>query len=88
MKQVHPEKMQNALTMDILATDLADYLVRKGVRRPMSYIVKYPSWTLLDPIPRNAPHIWQSCRSSGVEEVSTQRIDLRGFQELERKIFG
>ena len=29
--QVHAEKMQAALTMDVLATDLADYLVRKGV---------------------------------------------------------
>jgi len=29
--QVHPEKMLQALTMDVLATDLADYLVRKGV---------------------------------------------------------
>ncbi|KAI0306536.1 argininosuccinate lyase [Multifurca ochricompacta] len=28
---VHPEKMRQALTMDVLATDLADYLVRKGV---------------------------------------------------------
>ncbi|KZT60470.1 argininosuccinate lyase [Calocera cornea HHB12733] len=27
---IHPEKMQAALTMDMLATDLADYLVRKG----------------------------------------------------------
>ncbi|KAG8861186.1 argininosuccinate lyase [Tulasnella sp. 330] len=27
---VHPEKMRAALTMDMLATDLADYLVRKG----------------------------------------------------------
>ncbi|KAG8996897.1 argininosuccinate lyase [Tulasnella sp. JGI-2019a] len=27
---VHPEKMRDALTMDMLATDLADYLVRKG----------------------------------------------------------
>ncbi|KAF8488778.1 argininosuccinate lyase [Gautieria morchelliformis] len=27
---VHPEKMRQALTMDMLATDLADYLVRKG----------------------------------------------------------
>jgi len=33
--QVHPEKMRHALTMDVLATDLADYLVRKGVRRPV-----------------------------------------------------
>jgi len=29
--QVHGEKMRQALTMDVLATDLADYLVRKGV---------------------------------------------------------
>jgi len=29
--QVHAEKMRDALTMDMLATDLADYLVRKGV---------------------------------------------------------
>jgi len=28
---VHPERMKQALTMDVLATDLADYLVRKGV---------------------------------------------------------
>jgi argininosuccinate lyase len=32
VKQVHGEQMQQALTMDVLATDLADYLVRKGVR--------------------------------------------------------
>ncbi|KZV71862.1 argininosuccinate lyase [Peniophora sp. CONT] len=29
--EVHPERMRKALTMDVLATDLADYLVRKGV---------------------------------------------------------
>ncbi|RPB19380.1 argininosuccinate lyase [Terfezia boudieri ATCC MYA-4762] len=29
--KVYPEKMRNALTADMLATDLADYLVRKGV---------------------------------------------------------
>ncbi|RVD88576.1 uncharacterized protein DFL_002756 [Arthrobotrys flagrans] len=28
---IYPEKMKAALTMDMLATDLADYLVRKGV---------------------------------------------------------
>ncbi|KAF8522212.1 argininosuccinate lyase [Hysterangium stoloniferum] len=28
---IHPEKMREALTMDMLATDLADYLVRKGM---------------------------------------------------------
>ena len=30
-RQVHADKMRQALTMDVLATDLADYLVRKGV---------------------------------------------------------
>ncbi len=29
--QIHPKKMRQSLTMDMLATDLADYLVRKGV---------------------------------------------------------
>ncbi|TCD60532.1 argininosuccinate lyase [Steccherinum ochraceum] len=29
--EVHAEKMRSALTMDVLATDLADYLVRKGI---------------------------------------------------------
>ncbi|CAL1704921.1 unnamed protein product [Somion occarium] len=29
--EVHAEKMREALTMDVLATDLADYLVRKGI---------------------------------------------------------
>jgi len=31
LAQVHADKMRKALTMDMLATDLADYLVRKGV---------------------------------------------------------
>jgi argininosuccinate lyase len=29
---INSSKMREALTMDMLATDLADYLVRKGVR--------------------------------------------------------
>ncbi|KAH7914979.1 putative argininosuccinate lyase [Hygrophoropsis aurantiaca] len=29
--EIHEDKMRQALTMDVLATDLADYLVRKGV---------------------------------------------------------
>ncbi|KAJ7063191.1 argininosuccinate lyase [Mycena amicta] len=29
--EVHADKMAQALTMDVLATDLADYLVRKGI---------------------------------------------------------
>ena len=31
LSQVDGDRMQKALTMDVLATDLADYLVRKGV---------------------------------------------------------
>jgi argininosuccinate lyase len=31
IRKVRAEKMRQALTMDMLATDLADYLVRKGV---------------------------------------------------------
>jgi argininosuccinate lyase len=31
VEQVHADKMRKALTMDMLATDLADYLVRKEV---------------------------------------------------------
>ncbi|KAG5457056.1 MAG: L-Aspartase-like protein [Olpidium bornovanus] len=30
--QIHPERMRDSLSCDMLATDLADYLVRKGVR--------------------------------------------------------
>jgi len=40
--QIKPEKMRAALTMDMLATDLADYLVRKGVsfgRTPLSRLL-------------------------------------------------
>jgi len=33
--EVHDAKMHAALTMDVLATDLADYLVRKGVCLPV-----------------------------------------------------
>ncbi|GBE82034.1 argininosuccinate lyase [Sparassis latifolia] len=29
--EIHADKMRQALTMDVLATDLADYLVRKGI---------------------------------------------------------
>lgn len=36
-EQVHGEKMTSALTMDVLATDLADYLVRKGVSAPFRH---------------------------------------------------
>jgi argininosuccinate lyase len=35
---VHAEKMLAALTMDVLATDLANYLVRKGVSISVSWL--------------------------------------------------
>lgn len=37
--QIFPDKMRAALTPDMLATDLADYLVRKGVS-----IGSMPAW--------------------------------------------
>lgn len=43
--QIFPEKMAKSLTPDMLATDLAEYLVRKGVR---------PSPRVLSPIPANS----------------------------------
>jgi hypothetical protein len=39
---INPSKMREALTMDMLATDLADYLVRKGVS-----VIPSPSYLLL-----------------------------------------
>lgn len=38
-KQVHPTKLRQALTMDVLATDLAEYLVRKGVSCEVALLV-------------------------------------------------
>jgi argininosuccinate lyase len=50
--QVHADKMRAALTMDMLATDLADYLVRKGVSPVIvSPWNVYPSPTSAGPFP-------------------------------------
>lgn len=55
--------MRQALTMDVLATDLADYLVRKGV----GHFTHLPLFKLktvkLDSVPRNPPHIRARGRS-------------------------
>lgn len=49
--------------MDVLATDLADYLVRKGVR-----VYEYHMWStwliaLADSFPGDASYIRASCRA-------------------------
>ena len=50
--QVNAEKMKAALTMDMLATDLADYLVRKGVGFHASYHLPLTLSAIhLDPLP-------------------------------------
>jgi argininosuccinate lyase len=43
--------MLQALTMDVLATDLADYLVRKGVSFMMYYSVANNPNACLDTVP-------------------------------------
>jgi len=63
--EVYPERMRAALTMDMLATDLADYLVRKGVSRfPLHHRLRHCAYhsILLDTIPRDSPYFWtRSC---------------------------
>jgi len=41
--QVHESKRRQALTMDVLATDLADYLVRKGVSASAFCTYSFPN---------------------------------------------
>lgn len=61
--------MRAALTMDMLATDLADYLVRKGVRS-IVYQIQYclpNEASLLDAFPRDPPYIWSGRCTCGEE---------------------
>jgi hypothetical protein len=86
--QVHGDKMRAALTMDMLATDLADYLVRKGVSSAghcwsLEYSNPHAS-TIVDPVPRNASYIREGDRTCGVEEVSVERFEPGGLQGVER----
>ncbi|KNZ74182.1 putative argininosuccinate lyase [Termitomyces sp. J132] len=53
--EVHAEKMRQALTMDVLATDLADYLVKKGVRDLVSFAIIFVIY-LFDQIPFRETH--------------------------------
>ena len=74
--------------MDVLATDLADYLVRKGVsgrclvpnsRRLLIMVCltrRHVGYTLaLDPIPRDASRLRTGGRARGGAAVPAQRTD-------------
>jgi argininosuccinate lyase len=84
--QIFPEKMAKSLTPDMLATDLAEYLVRKGVRPRTSRIPRYPSLTLilLAQIPfRETHHISGSCiRLSEDNKVPLSDLTLAQFQSV------
>ena len=75
--------MRAALTMDVLATDLADYLVRKGVRILSSDSPRPVTLTFythhVDPLPRDAPCLRaRSCAGRGAP-VPDQRAHVRGL---------
>ena len=85
--QVHEDKMRKALTMDMLATDLADYLVRKEVSSASHcWSLEHSnisSSTIVDPVPRNTSYIREGDRTCGVEEVSVARSEPGGLQGIE-----
>jgi len=73
--QVHAEKMRKALSMEVLATDLADYLVRKGVNIPdiRSQTTRSKSTlSLPDSFPRNTSHRWACGFISRIPKVPAQ----------------
>ena len=84
--QVHADKMRAALTMDMLATDLADYLVRKGVSSATVDSPENPNSLFADPVPRNTSHIGKGGRTCRVEEVSVARTEPGGLQGTERQV--
>lgn len=88
--QVHGDKMRKALTMDMLATDLADYLVRKGVSSASHcWSLEHSSFsssTTVDSVPRNTSYIREGDRTRGVEEVSVARTEPGGLQGIERQV--
>jgi hypothetical protein len=76
--------------MDMLATDLADYLVRKGVSSAIAgpwdvfeFIMAY----MADPVPRNTSRIGEGGRTCRVEEVSDARAEPGGLQGIERQVY-
>jgi Lyase len=64
---VNAERMTSALTMDMLATELAEYLVRKGVR--LLWFSFDPILILADAIQGDPPCLWPS-RGTGREPSS------------------
>ena len=74
MFQVNADKMKAALTMDMLATDLADYLVRKGVSIDIEL-----SLTVQVPF-RETHHI--SGRAVALAEATQSSLDQLTFEQL------
>ena len=78
--QVHGDKMRQALTMDVLATDLADYLVRKGV----SPLCRYFQLLLLNAVQipfRETHHI--SGRAVALAESRKCQLNDLTFQDYQ-----
>lgn len=66
--------MRQALTMDVLATDLADYLVRKGVSVSLWYTnCDSELGCDADSIPRNPSHFRARGRAGGISEVPAEQ---------------
>lgn len=93
MLQVFPENMKKSLTPDMLATDLAEYLVRRGVSRPgffASETLAPPRRTSLTCCthPRQIPfrethHISGSCiRLSEESGVPLSQLTLDQFKSV------
>ncbi|CAH02959.1 argininosuccinate lyase ARG4 [Kluyveromyces lactis] len=71
---IHKEKMEGALTMDMLATDLADYLVRKGVPFRETHHISGQAVALAE-----------SLNVSGIDKINLQQyksIDERFEQDV------
>lgn len=76
--KIVPEKMEAALTMDMLATDLADYLVRKGVPFRETHHLS-----------GEAVHMAETNNLSGIDKLSLEQyksIDAR-FEADVTKVF-
>jgi len=63
--------MKAALTMDMLATDIADYLVRKGVR-PSSHLIDMTDWQ----VPFRETHHISGRSVALAEQTGVQISDL------------
>lgn len=86
--QVHADRMGQALTMDVLATDLADYLVRKGVSEMVqSNLLRSVELTIrVDSIPRDASYFRTSSCACRIPKVSIKRAYAGRFQAAKREV--